>query len=212
MVINTPYISLLLLVIGAGFSCSKKESTCPRLGYEFGFSKPGITYSPSVDSIALGDLIILEASAPKTFFDEEKGYTVTLNQNTILGPLVIKKATSDPLIPIIGAANDVSFLPFLGNVIKDTTQFSEGQLKIFRTAYFVSEADSFKIRLGIKPTIKGVFFVSLNQQGNRDSDCAVYKYFLKIKNTDQHLHYLAQFNNGIIDEAGRDYLYCFKVY
>jgi hypothetical protein len=203
---------LLFILIVAGFGCSKKNNICPKMGYEFTYFKPGIIYTPFADSISLGDSIILEASAPRTFFVEEKSYTVTLNKNEVFGPLVIKKATNDPLIPIVGAANDVILTPHIGNVVKDSAQFTNEQLKIGRTTYCILEADSFKIKLSIKPMINGIFFISLNQQGNRDDDCALYKYLLKVKNSDQHLYYLAQANNGIIYESDRNFVYCFKVY
>jgi hypothetical protein len=99
-----------------------------------------------------------------------------------------------------------------GTLIKDSIQFSQGQLISFRTAYWNYLKDSFKLKVIIKPKVRGIFFVGLGQQGNRDVDCALYKYFLKVINPDQHLYYLAQTSNGFISDNARNYAYCFKVY
>lgn len=194
---------------GLGFKCTKKEINCPRFGYEFTYNKPGVNYSPNFDSILLGEHIILEASAPKSFFDEEKGYSVFLSENTIFGPLAINKLTNNPAIPKIGAIDSVELLALGGSLKKDTIQFSEGQLKGFRTAYWTSETDSFKLVIKVKPKNKGTFIIALNQQSNRDTDCALYKYFFKIKNPNQHLYLIESLYGYIpIDERA----YCFKVY
>lgn len=194
------------------FGCVKRRESCSKMGYEYSYFKFGTAYSPLNDSIPLGSEIILEASAPKVFYDDEKQLSVTLNQSLISGPLTIKKVSNDQNIPIIGAIDDIEFTSIIGQIIKDSTQFSQGQLKIFRTAHFSSIADSFKLKTRIKPKITGVYFIGLGQQSNRDADCALYKYFLKIKNSDQHLNYLAQFNNGFVTKNDSDYTYCIKVY
>jgi hypothetical protein len=204
--------AVLLILILLNFSCTKPVNTCPKMGYEYVYFKPGVTYSPGVDSFALGSQIILEASAPKTFFEEEKRYSVTLNESQILGPFAAQKATGNATTPRIGAIDDLDLIPQQGTLVKDTVQFSEGQLKGFRTVYWISDQDSFRLKVVIKPKIRGVFFISLSQQGNRDTDCALYKYFLKVMNTDQHLYFLEQVNNGYIPDKDRDHAYCFKVY
>lgn len=182
------------------------------MGYEYSYLKFGTAYSPLNDSIPLGSEITLEASAPKVFYDDEKQLSVALNESLISGPLTIKKVSNDQNVPIIGAIDDIEFTSIIGQIIKDSTQFSQGQLKIFRTAHFSSIADSFKLKTRIKPKVTGVYFIGLGQQSNRDADCALYKYFLKIKNSDQHLNYLAQFNNGFVTKNDSDYAYCIKVY
>lgn len=180
------------------------------MGYEYIYSKPGVKYSPGIDSFTLGNQITLEASVPITFFEEEKRYNVTLNETQILGPFAAQKATGNSTIPRIGAIEDLELIPQTGSLLKDTIQFSEGQLKGFRTAYWISDLDSFRLKLVIKPKIKGIFFIGLSQQGNRDKDCALYKYFVKVKDQDQHLYLLEQADG--ISNIQNEYTYCFKVY
>ena len=192
------------------FNCSKPLDTCPKMGYEYVYSKPGVSYSPGIDSFALGSQITLLASVPKTFFEEEKRYNVTLNENEILGPFSVQKATNDPIIPRIGAIDDLELIAITGSLVKDTIQFSQGILKGFRTVHWVNLSDSFKLKFIIKPKIKGIFFVGLGQQGNRDADCALYKYFVKVKGQDQHLYLLEQVDGT--SNIQNDYTYCFKVY
>jgi hypothetical protein len=67
------------------------------------------------------------------------------------------------------------------------------------------------MKLELKPLNKGVYGISIGQQSNRDKDCALYKYFLKVGNADQHLNYLALYDNGYISDYERNYAYCFKV-
>ncbi len=123
------------------------------------------------------------------------------------------KPTYNPVTLFEGAIDDVDFFPVAGTLLKDSIHFTAYQLKSFRTAQWDGTSiDSFKIKINIKPKYRGVYIVNLGQQGNRDADCALYKYFIKVKNPDQHLYFLAQANNGYIDNYSRDYAYCFKVY
>lgn len=194
------------------FGCVKRRESCSKMGFEHSYLKFGTAYSPFNDSIPLGSEITLEASAPKAFYDQEKQLSVTLNESLISGPLTIKKVSNDQNVPIIGAIDDIEFTVLNGRVIKDSIHFSEGQLKSFRSAYLDLNVDSFRLKIRIKPKQKGVFFIGLGQQSNRDADCALYKYFLKIKNSDQHLNYLAQANNGFVTKNDSDYTYCIKVF
>jgi len=96
----------------------------------------------------------------------------------------------------------------VGKVIKDTINFSAGILRGFRTVEWDgSSIDSFKIKIAVKPLARGIFIIALGQQGYRDSDCALYKYFLNVGN-EQHLYYLS----GYIGDYERNFGYCFKVY
>ena len=199
----------ILLLAGLGFCCTKKEMNCPKFGYEFTYDKPGVSYSPAVDSFMLGNEIIMEATAPKTFFEETKGYSVTLDQNSISGPLGIQKFTNIPGIPIDVAADDFEFTSIEGKIFRDTINHTEGQLKGVRTLLWASVLDSFKIKIIIKPNVRGTYILSTGLQGNRDADCALYKYYLKVKNADQHLYYYQGYI-GYIPQF--DYTYCFKVY
>lgn len=207
----TPTVLVILSGLFA-VACKKQTQECSKMGFEYTYFKPGVMYSPFSDSIALGENIILTASAPKTFFDEQEQYNVTLNHDKITGPFGILKATNDSTIPILGAIDQVELTPIIGTLVKDSLQFSQGQLKSFRTAYWSSiSVDSFSLKVQVKPKTKGIYFLNLGQQGNRDKDCALFKYFLKIKN-DQHLYLLSQANNGYIGDYERNYVYCFKVY
>lgn len=209
MAIKNKIIFPILLLSGLGLYCTKKDVTCPKFGYEFTYDKPGVSYSPNLDSFLLGNELIMEASVPKTFFEETKGYYVTLNESTIKGSLGIQKFTNIPGIPIDVAANEFEFSSIEGEIYRDTINHTEGQLKGVRSLLWTSVLDSFRIKIIIKPKVKGTFILGIGQQGNRDTDCALYKYFLKVKNADPHLYYyhnyigyIPQFNNT----------YCFKVY
>lgn len=210
--INKLSPAILGLLVLLGGSC-KKQINCPKMGYEYTFSKSLVHFNPSYDSIRLGSDIQINASVPKTFFDSQNRYSVTLRESKIMGPLSVSKATNNSTIPIIGAIEDVELIPIIGNIIKDSIQFSQGQLMGFRTAYWDGMSnDSFRLKVTIKPKIQGVFFVTLGQQGNRDADCALYKYFLPVSNPDQHLYLFSLANNGYIDNYSKIYTYCFKVY
>lgn len=210
MATKIKYLVLLIFSVAIGITCKKHPTECLMFGYEFTYSKPGVTYSPSVDSFPIGSQITLEASVPKTFFEEDKRHNVTLNQDEIHGPFGVQKATGNSVTPILGAIDDVELIPLLGRIFKDTVHFSEGILKGFRTCYWISDLDSFKLKFIIKPKIKGIFFVSLGRQGNRDPKCAVYKYFVKVKEQDQHLYLLEQVDGT--SNIQNEYTYCFKVY
>jgi hypothetical protein len=211
MAIKVAYFiwGLLMPMVLINLGCKKQISSCSKMGYEFMYSKPGVIYSPGIDSFLLGNEITIEAAAPKSFYDEEKGYVVIVNETQIHGPLGIQKLITNPIITRAGAIEDVELTPIKGYLVKDTSQFSQGQLENFRTAYWISDSDSFRLKIVVKPKIKGTFIIALNQQGNRDKDCALYKYFLKVINSNQHLYFL-QSLYGYIPQDDRTY--CFKVY
>lgn len=190
------------------FSCEKKNTTCPKMGYEYVHTAAQGFYFPASDSIPLGDSLFLDAILPKKFSDENSGQFVNNLSPIIEGPLHIVM-----LYPMVrSAADDFQLTGQVGRVIKDTINFSEGALKGFRTIQWNgNNSDSFKIRIMLKPLNKGVYSFALGQQGYRDSDCALYKYFLKVE-MDQHLHYLSEYNNGYVDDYARNFGYCFKVY
>jgi hypothetical protein len=64
----------------------------------------------------------------------------------------------------------------------------------------VKEASSENVTFGVNTT-----------QGYKDNDCALYKYFLKVGNSDQHLNYWLTASGNISDEV-RYYSCCFKIY
>ena len=100
----------------------------------------------------------------------------------------------------------------VGSVFKDSINFSGNSIKGFRTIQWDSNsADSFRIKIAIKPQVKGIYTVALGQQSSRDSDCALYKYFLRV-GSDQHIYYLSPYVNGNIGDYDSNYAYCFKVY
>jgi len=190
------------------FHCTKGKGMCPKEGYEYVNTTSRCWYTPSIDSIHVGGIITLEASVPKTFVDEQTNTTVVNTASIIDGPLGIGM-----LYPSFQAAADSFELTAqVGKIIKDTTNFSEGSLKGFRTIEWDGNSiDSFKIKISIKPLAKGIYSVALKQQAYKDSDCALYKYFLKVGNTDQHLNYWLDATGNISDEV-KDFAYCFKVY
>ena len=57
----------------------------------------------------------------------------------------------------------------IGKAVKDSINFSGNAIKGFRTIQWdESNADSFKIKIIIKPQIKGVYTIALGQQSSRD--------------------------------------------
>lgn len=188
--------------------CTKNKIACPKEGYVFSNSTLKCWYTPETDSIPLGSFITLEGSLPKIFIDERTNVVVTNNAKLVEGPLGIGM-----IYPTFQAAVDsFQLAASIGKVIKDTIQFSETMLKGFRTIQWdASSADSFKIKLSIKPLAKGIYSLALKQQTGKDDDCAIYKYFLKVGNSDQHLNYWLDATGNISGEV-RFYSYCFKVY
>lgn len=199
---------LIAGVILFSLSCNKKNTSCLKEGYTYVNSSAFCWYSPALDSIPLGASFTLEAALPKTFIDENRFLLQTNKSGYVRGNLGVGM-----ILPIFqGFADSFELTPQIGKVIKDTANFTEGQLKGFRTIEWDrSAADSFRMKISIRPLTKGVFALSLKRQGSKDEDCALYKYFLKV-GSDQHLHYWAEFNNGIITDDVSNYGYCFKVY
>ncbi len=204
--------TLLLIMAIAGYSCKKKVE-CPKAGLTFNYFKPGVNYAPEVDSFLLGGEITVDAAVPKSFYEEEKQYSVYFDKNTISGPFRIHKTSIDSLSLFEGAVDDVEIYPISGKIVKDTIQFTTAQLKTFRTVYWDgNDNDSLRLKLIIKPKIKGTFLLNLGLQGNEDSQCALFKYSVKVKNTNQHLYFVAAINNGYIGEYTQNFGYAFRVY
>lgn len=197
-------MGILLLLL---FSCTKKVPQCPKEGYQYVNETFHCWYNPGLDSIPVGDTLLLEASIPTTFIDQARNTLVTNTASVVEGPLVIGM-----IYPTYQAAADsFKLIAQVGKVIKDTVQFPEGQLKGFRTIRWEkSTADSFTIRIGIVPLAKGTYSLALTQQSAKDSDCALYKYFLSPGN-DQHLNYWMDAFGNVSDQVAF-YAYCFKVY
>jgi hypothetical protein len=194
------------LLIPLLFSCRKKDTIPPKWGYEYLNTNCHYWYYPSSDSLPLGKVFTLEASVPKTFIDENKNITVTNSCMLIHGPLEVAM-----IYPQYQASIDSFELTAeIGKVTKDTINFSAGQLKGFRTIEWDSNSvDSFKVRIRIKPLAKGIYAFGLGQQGYRDKDGGLFKYFLKPGNLNQHLHYWAEVFGSI---TGQETFYCIKVY
>jgi hypothetical protein len=183
------------------------------MGYEYVYTKLGVMYSPGVDSIALGSQIVVEAAAPKTFLDEEKNINVTLSENKILGPFSVSKIITTPYLSFAGAIDDVVLTPLHGSLIKDSILFTQSQLSIARTAVWDGNSlDSFRLKIIVKPNIRGTYFLSLRDQGNRNAECALFKYLVRVKNIDQHFYLMTPVTNGEISDIAANFVYCFKVY
>jgi hypothetical protein len=205
------FLKIILVIAGfllLSLHCRKRNESCPKEGYEYINTTSHCWYNPDIDSIPVGGVIILSASIPKTFVDEISNSIVTNTSDIVEGPFGVVM-----LNPTYRAAiDDFELSAEIGKIIKDTINFSSGMLKGFRTIRWdASSPDSFKMKITIKPLVKGIYDMALKQQGAKDKDCALYKYFLKVA-SDQHLHYWAEFNNGVIDDYARNYAYCFKVY
>jgi len=195
-------VALLLLC------CNKPRNPCSKQGFEYSNSTFRCWYSPSIDSLPIGSILYMEASVPRTFINENTRATVTNTSSIIEGPLHVFMIS-----PLYQAAVDSFELTAeVGKVFKDTINLSPGQLKQVRTIQWdASSIDSFKIRMRIKSIGKGIYAFSLGQQSSIDKDCALYKYFLKPGNTNQHLNYwMDAFGN--VSDGVAFYTYCFKVY
>jgi len=188
--------------------CVKKYQGCPKEGYEYVNSTLRSMYSPAVDSIAVGESIILESSAPKSFIDEKSNESVKNTSPIIHGPLGIVM-----LYPVYQAAVDSFELTAeVGKVIKDTANFTSGQLEGFRTIEWDgTSVDYFKTRIKITARARGIYALALDEQGCKDADCARYRYFPKVGNTDQHLYYWSNVSGDLGDQA-KYFSYCVKVY
>lgn len=198
----TAGLSLLLL------HCRKKNESCPKEGYEYINTTSRCWYYPDMDSIPVGGIITLEAAVPKKFVDESNNSIVTNTSNIIEGSFGV--IMLDPTYQ--AAVDNFEISATIGRIIKDTINYSPGALKGFRTIQWDGNgSDSFRMKIAIRPLVKGIYDVALKQQGYKDADCALYKYFLKV-GSNQHLHYWSDFTNGIIDDYARNYAYCFKVY
>jgi hypothetical protein len=158
--------------------------------------------------VAVGSIITLNASVPRTFIDENTNTTVTNTCPIITGPVGIAMIS-----PTYQAAIDSFELTAeVGKVIKDTLNLSAGQLKgVRKIEWDGSSVDSFKTRIKIKALASGVYGISLSQQSYKNKDCALYKYFLRPGNPDQYLNYWID-AFGSVSPSVAFFTYCFKVY
>lgn len=188
--------------------CNKVNVACPNVGYEYINENSFCSYMPALDSIQIGDSIMLEAAIPKTFIDAKTNKTVSNTASKVEGSL-----GAVMIYPNYQSAMDSFALTVhIGKVIKDTQQFSEGILKGFRTIQWDSSPiDSFKVKISIKALAKGIYAFALRQQTAKDKDCALYKYFLRPKNANQHLNYWMEAFGNVSDQVAF-FTYCFKVY
>lgn len=201
---------LLSLVV---IDCKKKPLECPQLGVEYSYFNPGVIYRPDFDSIQFGTSVELYAHVPRSFFDTVYQKIVTLTTNDLRGYLSIGKTTGNAASPISGAIEHFNFFPEMGSLYKDSLNYTGSQLTFLRsTSWNTSVSDSFRIRIRLVPKIRGTFIVVLGQQASKDSDCAIFRYFLKIANNDQHLYYYQNAVGGPISESNYHFTYCFKVY
>ena len=202
--INVVIAAFMLLSL----HCIKKSQLCPKEGYEYVNSTARARYSPETDSIPLGAVITLVASAPRSFIDENTGIPVKNTCPIITGPLSIEK-----LFPLYQpAADSFEVTARIGKAIKDTVNFSEGILKGLRTIEWDgSSVDSFNIEIKIRPLARGFYALTLGQQGYKDTECARYKYFLEVGNTNRHLDFWLAALGNLGDDV-RYFTYCFKVY
>ena len=184
---------------------------CERDGVVYNFSGRSVSFSPNVDSFPLGQSLTLEAAAPVSFHDQNTNALVKLDASDIEGPLGVIKASGNPQLPTTGAMPNVQFTNVIGSVFKDSIHMSPGQLASYRTAIWQKVSiDSFKFKTSIKPLIRGTYFINLGPQGNRDSECARFKYELTI-NGNQHLYLLQQLT-GSVTLYESNFVYCFKEY
>lgn len=206
------FSSMLKVITGflilLSLNCKKGIDTCSKQGYEYVNTNSHCWYSPEIDSLPMGSIITLEASVPKTFIDENTNAIVTNTCPIINGPLGVGM-----IYPVYQAAADsFEITAQIGNVIKDTINFSNGSLKGFRTIEWDGKSiDSFRMKITIKALARGIYSFALKQQGYRDKDCALYKYFLKPGNSNQHLNYWMDAFGNVSDQVAF-FTYCFKVY
>ena len=208
MIQNSNKYLLAAAVVITLVQCRKPETSCPKMGYEYINSTCHCWYSPVDDSVPVGTAIFLEASVPKVFIDENSNVTVQNTSAIVNGPLGVGMIS-----PIYQAAVDsFEITAQVGKVIKDTANFTVGQLKGFRTIEWDgTPTDSFKLKIKIRPLAKGIFSFTLKQQSSEDKDCALYKYFLSPGNANQHLNYwMDAFGNA--SDLVTFFTYCVKVY
>jgi hypothetical protein len=201
--------TVILLCFVTGFFCTKSEPMCAKKGVEYINTDNRCYYSPAADSLPLGESLILTAAVPKTFFDTERNHITTNSQKEIVGSIGIVRLFPD----IKGAMPEMILTAEKGKIIKDSVQFTSGQLEANRTTVFTGNSpDSFRMKLIIKPLNRGIYAIALGSQGTHDVDCAGYKYFLNVGNADQHLNYILQVTNGYLTDYERNYAYCIKIY
>ena len=58
---------------------------------------------------------------------------------------------------------------------------------------------------------RGIYSLALKQQSAKDHDCALYKYFLRPANANQHLNYWMDYIGNVSDQVAF-FTYCIKVY
>lgn len=202
---NTSICAILILVLG---SCKRPPAPCPKQGYEYVNTSSLYYYSPGLDSVPLGSTIILTGAVPKVFTDDLTNTLVNNTTSSAVGSLAIVM-----IYPEYKAAVDsFEIIPELGEVRKDTVQFTSGQLKGFRTIVWVDKGgDSLHVRLKIRALAKGVYALAVSQQSSKDGDCALFKYFPRPANSDQHLHYWQQYLQPVENSIANT-TYCLKVY
>ena len=150
------FSALVVLIPLLTIHC-KQTPVCPKEGYVFTYINSKSFYNPSSDSIPLGDSIVLTATLPAGFVDETTHKTVYNLSSVAEGPLHIVMLQPN----LQGGADYFTIKAETGHIFSDSVHFSANALKGFRTLQWAAFSDSFKIKLIIKPLVKGTFEIAL---------------------------------------------------
>jgi hypothetical protein len=210
---NIFLFSICLCIGGFLFSCKKETSSCPNLGIEYNNNSSKVSFYPDDDSIPLGNSIIIEAYAPRHFYDSIRKKNVFLNETNISGSIAVFRVTNNPTIPLVPGMEYVSFIPVNGNIKKDTTQFSVGQLAIIRTSVFeILQPDSFYFKCSMLPNERGTYIINFSRHHYRQADCSIFRYNFKAVNPQRHFYLCNHVFDANAYEQENLSSYCFKVY
>lgn len=196
------YTATAIIFIATG--CGK---LCHRNYYNFNIAST--TFSPSKDSLKLGDTVFLNSKTPTKMINISDGkeidYSNSSNFGSVLGvgELIGINDTKD-------AVMNFNFIPIKGQIYTDNGP-APGRAKQVK---FLEENGYYILSIGIVPQKKGIYILSTADMPDVVKNCSRAAITMKITNVDPHLHYLQDiyYGGGQIYPLDSTHAYCFEVY
>lgn len=211
MGIRKVFISVGILMIFSGCRKNTPADACAANNNIYHYSNNYFTITPDADSFALNQPIQIKLTLPKKFIDEVYNRPIEFHNNEVFAAMNIIVLDSVRT----GAVNLFEVSVPIGKLYRDTISYDTEYLRNrnFTAAAIAQPSDSLlKAYYILKPKLKGNYLFAFSFFGKKDTDCSLFRYYVKPQVSSQHLYLLAAANNGFISDYERTFAYCFKVY
>jgi hypothetical protein len=195
------------------YGCGKTNTsiTCEMNNSVYYYRNNYFTINPDIDSFSITQPIEIKLTLPRKFYEEEYNRPVEFHKNEVFSAMNIIVLDSVGT----GAVNLFDFNATIGKLYRDTVSYDTEYIRNRNlTASAVGQAgDSLlKAHYILKPKQRGNYLIAFTSFGTKDTDCSLFRYYVKPQVMNQHLNLLAAVSNGYISDYERTYAYCFKVY